>query len=126
MLIDFIMNYDIVAKEGPIWHQNIVIHHRTIKILNVSPDYQRLPQFVGVLDYPPSSLLYHFSVFQFLRRVVAKLSSEVGCGEVTNPKLTVRERDRQSPTGLQCYHMCVYVEMGVVSFYSNTAICRAK
>ena len=28
----------------------------------------------------------HYSVFPFLRRVVYKLSSEVGCGEVTNPK----------------------------------------
>ena len=27
-----------------------------------------------------------YSVFPFLRRVVYKLSSEVGCGEVTNPK----------------------------------------
>ena len=27
-----------------------------------------------------------YSVFPFLRRVIYKLSSEVGCGEVTNPK----------------------------------------
>ena len=28
----------------------------------------------------------NYSVFPFLWRVVYKLSSEVGCGEVTNPK----------------------------------------
>ena len=28
----------------------------------------------------------HYSVFLFLRRVIYKLLSEVGCGEVTNPK----------------------------------------
>ena len=38
-----------------------------------------------------------YSVFPFLWRVVHKLSSEVGCGEVTNPKEPVRERDRQIP-----------------------------
>ena len=73
-----------------------------------------------------AAVLNHYSVFLVLRRATYKLSSEVGCGEVTNPKWPVRERDRQSPTALQCYYMYVYVETGVVSFYSNTAICRAK
>ena len=30
--------------------------------------------------------IHPYSVFLFLQRVVIKLSSEVGCGEVTNPK----------------------------------------
>ena len=28
----------------------------------------------------------YYSVFLLLRRLITKLSSEVGCGEVTNPK----------------------------------------
>ena len=87
-------------------------------------DGRRNLNFIFTLGDAIISLYY--SVFPLLRRVVYKLSSEVWCGEVTNPKWPVREIDRQCPTALQCYYMCVYVEMGVVLIYSNTAICRAK
>ena len=35
---------------------------------------------------PEVTVGFNYSVFLFLRRVVTKLSCEVGCGEVTNPK----------------------------------------
>ena len=76
-------------------------------------------QWLDVSGVQVRVLQHSYSVFPFLRRVVTKFSSEVGCGEVINPKQPVRERDRQSPTGLQCHYMCVYVEMGVVSFIAT-------
>ena len=30
--------------------------------------------------------IVYYNVFLFLRGIISKLSSEVGCGEVTNPK----------------------------------------
>ena len=65
------------------------------------------------------SLHHDYSVFLFSRRVIYKLSSEVGCGEVTNPKQPMRERDRQSPTALQCYYMCIGLRWGQCYFIAT-------
>ena len=56
--------------------------------------------------------LRHCSVFLLLRRLITKLSTEVGCGEVTNPKQPVRERDRQSPTALNVTTCACLLRLG--------------
>ena len=43
-----------------------------------------IPESEGI-GYYLTRVIY-YSVFLMLRRAIAKLSSEVGCGEVTNPK----------------------------------------
>ena len=63
-----------------------------------------------------------FSILTAAHHQALKWSGVRGC----NQSEIASARERQSPTALQCYYMCVYVEMGVVLFYNNTAICREK
>ena len=64
------------------------------------------------------SVIY-YSVFLFLRRVIYKLSSEVGCREVNNPKQPVRERDRQSPTALHVTTCASMLKLGQCYFIAT-------
>ena len=68
----------------------------------------------------------HYSVFLFLWRATYKLSSEAGCGEVTNPKKPVRERDRKSPTVFHKLHVRLCWVEYLTPGNGNTGICRAK
>ena len=67
-----------------------------------------------------------YSVFLFLWRAIYKLSSEAGNGEVINPKQSVRERDRKSPTAFHKLHVRLYWVEYLTLGNGNIAICRAK
>ena len=51
---------------------------------NICPSRRRLQR--PMLNANATEVLVDYSVFPFLWRVVYKLSNEVRCGEVTNPK----------------------------------------